>query len=118
MECLRGSRLAGDRPICGPRVPGETPGSFASSEGRSQVRRFCTVLAAIGFAAAIAAASGSSAKYSSDNPVKINVMGEWAHPDDDTSIIGPCGVWHQQFNVRCGIIMITRGEGGGNAVGQ
>ena len=52
-----------------------------------------------------------------DNPVKINVMGEWAHPDDDTSIIGPCGVWHQQFGVRCGIIMITRGEGGGNAVG-
>ncbi len=52
-----------------------------------------------------------------DNPIKINVMGEWAHPDDDTSIIGPCGVWHQRFGVRCGIIMITRGEGGGNAVG-
>ncbi len=44
-------------------------------------------------------------------------MGEWAHPDDDTSIIGPCGVWHQRYGVRCGIIMITRGEGGGNAVG-
>jgi LmbE family N-acetylglucosaminyl deacetylase len=58
-----------------------------------------------------------SATYSVDNPVKINVMGEWAHPDDDTSIIGPCGVWHQRFGVQCGIIMITRGEGGGNAVG-
>ena len=84
------------------------------------MRRFGTVLAAIGFAAAIAAASGStmtSATYSIDNPVKINVMGEWAHPDDDTSIIGPCGVWHQLFSIRCGIIMITRGEGGGNAVG-
>ena len=44
-------------------------------------------------------------------------MGEWAHPDDDTSIIGPCGVWHQRYGVRCGIIMVTRGEGGGNAVG-
>ena len=52
-----------------------------------------------------------------DNPIKINVMGEWAHPDDDTSIIGPCGVWHQRYGVRCGIIMVTRGEGGGNAVG-
>ena len=84
------------------------------------MRRFCTVLAAIGFAAAIAAASGStmtSATYSIDNPVKINVLGEWAHPDDDTSIIGPCGVWHQNFGIKCGIIMITRGEGGGNAVG-
>src|SRR4051812_8595555 len=44
-------------------------------------------------------------------------MGEWAHPDDDTSIIGPCGVWHQRYDVRCGIIMVTRGEGGGNATG-
>jgi hypothetical protein len=78
------------------------------------------VLTAIALGAAVAAASGSTARstsYSVDNPVKINVMGEWAHPDDDTSIIGPCGVWHQQFGTRCGIIMITRGEGGGNAVG-
>ena len=49
--------------------------------------------------------------------VKIDVMGEWAHPDDDTSIIGPCGVWHQRYDVKCGIIMVTRGEGGGNAAG-
>ena len=45
-------------------------------------------------------------------------MGEWAHPDDDTSIIGPCGVWRQRFEVKCGLIMVTRGEGGGNAVAQ
>src|SRR3954462_11144130 len=85
------------------------------------MRRFGLVLTALVFAAVVAAASGSAAlstSYSIDNPVKINVMGEWAHPDDDTSIIGPCGVWHAQYGVRCGIIMITRGEGGGNAVGQ
>src|SRR4051794_36908950 len=55
--------------------------------------------------------------YTASGAVKINVMGEWAHPDDDTSIIGPCGVWHQRYDVRCGIIMVTRGEGGGNATG-
>ena len=44
-------------------------------------------------------------------------MGEWAHPDDDTSIIGPCGVWHHRYGTRCGIIQVTRGEGGGNATG-
>ena len=49
---------------------------------------------------------------------KIDVMGEWAHPDDDTSIIGPCGVWHQRYGVKCGVIQVTRGEGGGNAVGN
>ncbi|HVL97365.1 MAG TPA: Ig-like domain repeat protein [Solirubrobacteraceae bacterium] len=55
--------------------------------------------------------------YTADDAVKINVMGEWAHPDDDTSIIGPCGVWRHRYGIKCGIIMVTRGEGGGNAVG-
>jgi LmbE family N-acetylglucosaminyl deacetylase len=65
--------------------------------------------------AAPASAGGS---YKADRAVKLDVMGEWAHPDDDTSIIGPCGVWHARYGVKCGIIMVTRGEGGGNAVGQ
>ncbi|TCN38746.1 VCBS repeat-containing protein [Kribbella orskensis] len=60
---------------------------------------------------------GSEGNYVADRDTKIDVMGEWAHPDDDTSIIGPCGVWHQLYGVKCGVIMVTRGEGGGNAVG-
>lgn len=63
------------------------------------------------------AAPGQSAPASHARVYKINVLGEWAHPDDDTSIIGPCGVWHQLYHIRCGIIQVTRGEGGGNAVG-
>lgn len=59
----------------------------------------------------------SHGSYTADAKTKINVMGEWAHPDDDTSIIGPCGVLHQRYGVKCGVIMVTRGEGGGNAVG-
>ncbi|HEY8456901.1 MAG TPA: PxKF domain-containing protein [Actinopolymorphaceae bacterium] len=54
----------------------------------------------------------------SDDPTKIHVLGVWAHPDDDTSIIGPCGVWRERYGIRCGIIMHTRGEGGGNSVGD
>ena len=64
------------------------------------------------------AAPASAGDYKADRAVKLDVMGEWAHPDDDTSIIGPCGVWHARYGVKCGIIMVTRGEGGGNAVGQ
>ncbi|MEV4260902.1 PIG-L family deacetylase [Kribbella sp. NPDC049584] len=56
--------------------------------------------------------------YVADRQTKIDVMGEWAHPDDDTSIIGPCGVWHQLYGVKCGVIQVTRGEGGGNAAGN
>src|SRR5262245_17464167 len=63
------------------------------------------------------AATAQSAPASHARMYKINVLGEWAHPDDDTSIIGPCGVWHQLYHIRCGIIQVTRGEGGGNAVG-
>lgn len=62
-------------------------------------------------------AHASRHAYVAPPRTKINVMGEWAHPDDDTSIIGPCGVWHQRYGIKCGVIQITRGEGGGNAVG-
>ncbi|RMB58182.1 PIG-L family deacetylase [Tessaracoccus antarcticus] len=52
------------------------------------------------------------------NPNKIDVMGLWAHPDDDAGFITPCGVWHDRYGVDCGIIMLTRGEGGSNSVGD
>src|SRR4051795_5302490 len=86
--------------------------------GRGDVKRF-GVIGATAAAVALACAPGAkAAPYTADKSVKINVMGEWAHPDDDTSIIGPCGVWHERYGVRCGIIQVTRGEGGGNAVGS
>jgi LmbE family N-acetylglucosaminyl deacetylase len=81
------------------------------------VRRFGVVLAATAIAALGLSAPAGAERYTADEAVKLDVMGEWAHPDDDTSIIGPCGVWHRRYGVRCGIIMVTRGEGGGNAVG-
>ncbi|MEE6288225.1 PIG-L family deacetylase [Georgenia sp. MJ173] len=52
------------------------------------------------------------------SPNKIDVMGIWAHPDDDASFTTPCGVWHDRYDVQCGIIMLTRGEGGSNSVGD
>jgi len=82
------------------------------------VKRFGVVLATATVVALALAGPASAAPYTADKAVKIDVMGEWAHPDDDTSIIGPCGVWHQRYGTRCGIIMVTRGEGGGNATGS
>jgi LmbE family N-acetylglucosaminyl deacetylase len=79
------------------------------------VKRFGVGLAMV--AAAVLGLAGTASAYKADEATKIDVMGEWAHPDDDTSIIGPCGVWHERYGVRCGIIQVTRGEGGGNAVG-
>ncbi len=85
------------------------------------IKLLAVIPATVALVAIGGAARGTAARptpYTADSAVKINVLGEWAHPDDDTSIIGPCGVWHQRYGIRCGIIMITRGEGGGNAVGQ
>lgn len=70
------------------------------------------------FAPAQAGSSPPGVQYTADQDTKIDVMGEWAHPDDDTSIIGPCGVWHERYGTKCGIIMVTRGEGGGNSAGN
>ena len=82
-----------------------------------RLRGFLAVATIGVLAAAAPAAAAPPSPYTADHAVKIDVMGEWAHPDDDTSIIGPCGVWHQRYGMRCGVIMVTRGEGGGNAVG-
>lgn len=85
------------------------------------MKRFALLVAAQLVAALLIAgplpASAAPRSYVADAQTKIHVMGEWAHPDDDTSIIGPCGVWHERYGVKCGVIMVTRGEGGGNAVG-
>ncbi len=83
-------------------------------------RLWAAAAAAVMGTAALTAGSAQAAPapvYRAGKGVKINVMGEWAHPDDDTSIIGPCGVWHERYDTKCGIIMVTRGEGGGNGAG-
>ena len=84
------------------------------------MKRLCAAIGAAMGAVLVAAGAAQAAPapvYRAGKAVKINVMGEWAHPDDDTSIIGPCGVWHDRYGVKCGIIMVTRGEGGGNGAG-
>jgi LmbE family N-acetylglucosaminyl deacetylase len=82
------------------------------------MRRFGVVLAMVATVAlGLAGPAGAKPGYTASDAVKIDVMGEWAHPDDDVSIIGPCGVWHERYGIKCGIIQVTRGEGGGNAVG-
>jgi uncharacterized repeat protein (TIGR01451 family) len=88
------------------------------------VKRLGVVVATVAIVAqGMAAAPATPARpkinapYTASAAVKINIMGSWAHPDDDVGFIGMCGVWHYQFGVKCGEILTTRGEGGGNAVG-
>jgi LmbE family N-acetylglucosaminyl deacetylase len=61
---------------------------------------------------------GKETEAAKTSPNKLDVMGIWAHPDDDASFVTPCGVWHDRYDVDCGIVMLTRGEGGSNSVGD
>lgn len=49
--------------------------------------------------------------------VDLDVLFIGAHPDDEAWALAAYGQWNENHDVRVGVITITRGEGGGNAVG-
>jgi LmbE family N-acetylglucosaminyl deacetylase len=40
-----------------------------------------------------------------------------AHPDDEAGQLAMLGYWKEAYGIESGVITVTRGEGGGNAVG-
>lgn len=52
------------------------------------------------------------------SPADLDVMYVGAHPDDEASTLSTFGQWGEDHDIRTGVITITRGEGGGNAVGE
>ena len=54
---------------------------------------------------------------SAAEPVKLDVLFIGAHPDDETFAIPTFGQWGEFAGVKSGVLTVTRGEGGGNAVG-
>jgi LmbE family N-acetylglucosaminyl deacetylase len=53
---------------------------------------------------------------SAGDPVDLDVLFVGAHPDDEAGALSTLGQW-TQAGYRSGVVTITRGEGGGNAVG-
>src|SRR5215467_13356451 len=47
----------------------------------------------------------------------LDVLFVGAHPDDESGDLSTFGQWNEQRHLRTGVLAITRGEGGGNAVG-
>lgn len=54
---------------------------------------------------------------SSDRPGHVDVLFIGAHPDDEHDILSTLGQWNEDKGLRAGVVTISRGEGGGNAVG-
>jgi LmbE family N-acetylglucosaminyl deacetylase len=72
----------------------------------------CGLLGILGLAGTALAAPGPPAK-----PLKLNVLFIGAHPDDEAFTIPAFGQWAEDHGLTTGVVTITRGEGGGNAVG-
>jgi LmbE family N-acetylglucosaminyl deacetylase len=63
--------------------------------------------------------SGSTpvADVEPDGDVDLDVLFIGAHPDDEAFGLAAYGQWNEFAGVNVGVITVTRGEGGGNAVG-
>ncbi|REF00875.1 sugar-binding protein [Thermomonospora umbrina] len=48
---------------------------------------------------------------------RLDVLFIGAHPDDEASGLSTYGQWNEHRGARTGVLTVTRGEGGGNAVG-
>jgi LmbE family N-acetylglucosaminyl deacetylase len=81
------------------------------------VRRVAAVVTAsmlgvLGIAGAAGGATSAQLK-----PVELDVLFVGAHPDDEAFTIPAFGQWNEFAGLKTGVVTITRGEGGGNAVG-
>jgi LmbE family N-acetylglucosaminyl deacetylase len=64
-----------------------------------------------------AQAALAASAHAAPRPAGLDVLFVGAHPDDESGNLSAYGQWNEQRHVRTGVLTITRGEGGGNAVG-
>ncbi|MFC7546503.1 sugar-binding protein [Plantactinospora sp. GCM10030261] len=92
----------------------------SSRTGRATAVLTVAALAAGTFPGAPATAAGPlppKPSTSAGTPVDLDVLFVGAHPDDEAGTLSTLGQWRETNDIRTGVVTITRGEGGGNAVG-
>ena len=67
--------------------------------------------------AALAQAAPAATGYTAPRAGNLDVLFVGAHPDDESFNLSTYGQWNEARHVKTGVLTITRGEGGGNAVG-
>jgi LmbE family N-acetylglucosaminyl deacetylase len=82
---------------------------------RSPRHRWILIALAVLLVAVAIGASPAAAKP--PRAANLDVLFIGAHPDDEASGLSTYGQWNEYDDVTAGVITITRGEGGGNAVG-
>src|ERR1044072_9856382 len=74
-------------------------------------------LVAVAAALAFVPAAPALAEHAPAPPVDLDALFVGAHPDDEAFSLSTLGQWNEDHRVRTGVVTVTRGEGGGNAVG-
>ncbi|GAA0935471.1 sugar-binding protein [Nonomuraea longicatena] len=64
-----------------------------------------------------ASPSAAAAERAASSPADLDALFVGAHPDDEAFSLSTLGQWNEDHGVRTGVVTVTRGEGGGNAVG-
>ncbi|WFE67245.1 sugar-binding protein [Micromonospora sp. WMMD714] len=72
---------------------------------------------ALAVAGAPATAVAAPADTRPAKAVDLDVLFVSAHPDDEAGSLATLGQWKEKYGAKAGVVTITRGEGGGNAVG-
>ncbi len=84
-----------------------------------------TLLLTLGLGSAPAALTATATAATSDgarvqdrtSAADLDILYAGAHPDDEAGRLSMFGEWKERYGARTGVVTVTRGEGGGNAIG-
>ncbi|MCT1774502.1 PIG-L family deacetylase [Brachybacterium sp. p3-SID957] len=101
--------------------PGASASARASRSFRPSRRSLLRGGAALTLASGVATLGNltlsPAEKALADGTVDLDLLYIGAHPDDEAWALAAFGQWNEYHDQQAGVITITRGEGGGNAVG-
>ncbi|WP_230466331.1 sugar-binding protein [[Actinomadura] parvosata] len=95
------------RPAAGPTATARSP----------LATRALAAAAALTLTLALAPTTPAAAGTGAAAAVDLDALFIGAHPDDEAFTLSTLGQWNEDHDVRTGVVTVTRGEGGGNAVG-
>jgi LmbE family N-acetylglucosaminyl deacetylase len=84
---------------------------------RTVLSTVLTALTSMGLTEGVADAADAPAAPRAHNPAHNDVLFVGAHPDDEMLSFATLGQWRERHGWSTGVLTVTRGEGGGNAVG-
>ncbi|WP_189039412.1 sugar-binding protein [Streptomyces daqingensis] len=98
--------------------------AYDEAEAAGPSRRHVTAAMASGLAGAVLVGGAPGAQAAErrpaggrPDPAHHDILFVSAHPDDEAGNLSTFGLWRERRGMRTGVVTVTRGEGGGNAVG-